>query len=1118
MLSSDDFGGLVLDQVWTLNGAAAVTADLAADGDEKFLTLSTQDGVHDLWNGSTGAARLMQAAVDEDLTLQARFLSVPSERYQMQGILVEQDASNWIRFDTYSDGSVLRVFAGVTINGSSSVRINGVVDAAAASHLRVERVGDTWTLLISGDGETWTAAGSFDLSLAVAEAGLFAGNTGGATGFTAEVDYLEVNGDPLLIEDGEVISGPPVAGDDALSTDSDTSLAIDVAQDLLSNDSDPDGSALTLTGVTAPSNGVLIDNNDGTFTYIANPGFSGTDSFDYTVSDAQGDSATATATITVTSNVLTITGTSAGETLQGTDDGEIIDGAGGADTLRGNGGNDILDGGAGRDKLYGGDGEDLLFADINDRDLLYGGADADEFVFQTGGTQSVVTRIFDFERGVDKINLIELGLTFDDLSFKDTTNGSNSIITVNSVTKIRAIGILKDEWEASDFLFEAADPNFAPIARDDALAATTDAAITANLFADHGSGADSDVDGDPLTLLSIEGDTDGSVTLASGATVSFSGDGSISYDPNGAFDGISPGTVGIDTFTYTIGDGTGGIDTATVTVTVNPPPSLASDDFSGATLSPFWTLEGAGNASAELATDGPERFVELTAGDGVHDMWNASTGATRLMQTTEDEDFALEVRFLSTPTERYQMQGLLVEQDATNWIRFDTYSDGSVLRIFAAVTVNGASAVAISGVVSAADASHLRVEREGDDWTLSISGDGINWTSAGTFTHVLAVASAGVFAGNTGGASGFTAEVDYFEIGSDPLIVEDSQTTNSAPVAGDDALNVITDTTLAIDVEADLLANDSDANGDILSLTSFTAPSNGTLVDNSDGTLTYTPNAGYLGPDSFTYTVSDGSASTTAVVTIGVIPPPVLSSDDFGDAALESIWTMEGPEGSIAELAIVGDERFLELTTADGEHDLWNTSTGATRLMQAANDEDMTLEVRFLSEPAERFQMQGIVVEQDESNWLRFDVYSDGNVLRIFAASTVEGASSARISSIIPSGAASHLRVERDGDNWTLLISSDGVEWAAAGSFVHSLTVSKAGVFAGNIDGASGYTAQIDYFEVGSDPIAVEDPPNAAPETGDDLVTTDENESIIIDIAADLLANDSDPEGLALSL
>ncbi len=81
---------------------------------------------------------------------------------------------------------------------------------------------------------------------------------------------------------------------------------------------------------------------------------------------------------------------------------------------------------------------------------------------------------------------------------------------------------------------------------------------------------DSDPDGDPLTLIEVNGNavTDGqTVTLSSGALLTISDDGSFVYDPNGQFDSLGAGEVATDSFTYTISDGNGGTDTATAVVT-----------------------------------------------------------------------------------------------------------------------------------------------------------------------------------------------------------------------------------------------------------------------------------------------------------------------------------------------------------------------------------------------------------------------------------------------------------------------------------------------------------------------------------------------------------------------
>jgi uncharacterized repeat protein (TIGR01451 family)/gliding motility-associated-like protein len=77
-------------------------------------------------------------------------------------------------------------------------------------------------------------------------------------------------------------------------------------------------------------------------------------------------------------------------------------------------------------------------------------------------------------------------------------------------------------------------------------------------------------------------------------------------------------------------------------------------------------------------------------------------------------------------------------------------------------------------------------------------------------------------------------------------------------------------------VNINVVANDFDMEGDAFTVTSNTQPANGTLVNNGDGTFTYTPNAGFEGVDTFTYTICDDVTPTpacdTATVAITVLP------------------------------------------------------------------------------------------------------------------------------------------------------------------------------------------------------------------------------------------------------
>jgi len=99
------------------------------------------------------------------------------------------------------------------------------------------------------------------------------------------------------------------------------------------------------------------------------------------------------------------------------------------------------------------------------------------------------------------------------------------------------------------------------------------------------------------------------------------------------------------------------------------------------------------------------------------------------------------------------------------------------------------------------------------------------------------------------------------------------------PVANDDSATTQQDIPVAINV----LANDTDADSDPLTVTNLTQPSNGTAILNADQTVTYTPNLGFIGSDSFSYTANDGKVdSGVATVSITVEKfnnPPTANND-----------------------------------------------------------------------------------------------------------------------------------------------------------------------------------------------------------------------------------------------
>ena len=94
---------------------------------------------------------------------------------------------------------------------------------------------------------------------------------------------------------------------------------------------------------------------------------------------------------------------------------------------------------------------------------------------------------------------------------------------------------------------------------------------------------------------------------------------------------------------------------------------------------------------------------------------------------------------------------------------------------------------------------------------------------------------------------------------------------NNAPVAADDTAP----TPFGTAVEIAVLANDTDADGDDLTVTAVTTPANGTATitsdaDGDDTLVIYAPDSGHPGADTFDYTVSDGAGSDTGTVSVTV--------------------------------------------------------------------------------------------------------------------------------------------------------------------------------------------------------------------------------------------------------
>jgi hypothetical protein len=124
---------------------------------------------------------------------------------------------------------------------------------------------------------------------------------------------------------------------------------------------------------------------------------------------------------------------------------------------------------------------------------------------------------------------------------------------------------------------------------------------------------------------------------------------------------------------------------------------------------------------------------------------------------------------------------------------------------------------------------------------------------------------------NNNGMDSFAFKVNDVKMDSSAATVTiQVNAVNDAPVTKDDTATTDENTPVTT---ANLLLNDTDIDGDGLSITGFTQPANGTVISHGDDTFTYTPDYGFNGTDRFTYTAGDGHGGVdTGTVMIEVVP------------------------------------------------------------------------------------------------------------------------------------------------------------------------------------------------------------------------------------------------------
>jgi VCBS repeat-containing protein len=414
--------------------------------------------------------------------------------------------------------------------------------------------------------------------------------------------------------------------------------------------------------------------------------------------------------------------------------------------------------------------------------------------------------------------------------------------------------------------------NQAPQANADAYVVEEDntLAVTSTISAIGISGVlanDVDADGDALTAVLRSG------SGPSNGTLQLNSVGTFTYTPTLNFNGT-------DQFTYEASDGKGGVAAATVTITVtavNDAP-VANDD-AGYSVAENQTLT-TDVASSVLRNDTDVEGTQLTAV-----LVQGPASGTLTLNAAGSFTYTPNANFNGTDSFQYRASdGTLGSNTATATISVAAVNNAAV-----AINDPGYSVAEDQTLTTAAAASVLANDSDSDGDPLEAS-----------LVEGPASAATLSFALNTDGTFSYAPGADFTGIvtftyrattadgtSSNVATVTITVTSvNDAPVA--DAQSVAT----AEDASVSVVLTGSDVDGDALTFSIATPPAHGSLAAAaSPGTYTYTPNANYSGPDSFTYQAGDGALQSnvaTVTITIGALndgpvaqPQTVTTAEDM---------------------------------------------------------------------------------------------------------------------------------------------------------------------------------------------------------------------------------------------
>ncbi|WP_274032774.1 tandem-95 repeat protein, partial [Vibrio parahaemolyticus] len=396
--------------------------------------------------------------------------------------------------------------------------------------------------------------------------------------------------------------------------------------------------------------------------------------------------------------------------------------------------------------------------------------------------------------------------------------------------------------ESTTVSVDVTPENYAPVAKDDTAITDEDTPVTIDVLPN-----DTDIDGDKLSIQSATvPEAQGKVEIV---------DGKLVFTPAENFNGHAE-------IIYTVTDGAL-TDQATVKVTVNAvndTPVVESniadqalaEDFTPYTIDLNTAFSDVDNVDGELTFSvSGNSNVLVSIENGIATIsptadWNGSETLTFTATDPSGESISQTVNFTVAPVADIVADKATVVEDTSTVIKVlgnDTFEgDGKVVSLD---TNNGPA-----------------------NGTVSVNPDGNvtytpndNYHGTDSFTYI--VTSGGV-------SESTTVSVDVTPV-------------NDAPVAKDDIATTQEDTAVTIDV----LSNDTDVDGDKLSIQSATVPEAQGKVEIVDGKLVFTPAENFNGHAEITYTVTDGELTDEAKVTVTVNPvndAPTIKVD-----AVESI-------------------------------------------------------------------------------------------------------------------------------------------------------------------------------------------------------------------------------------